>query len=83
MSYIGNMTSVLLDEIDMANRLIEYSKDKAYGVWFMAKANDLVEQIKNDFEYYVEVTEIKKKIATDKVAESVYFTLKEKIDHIT
>lgn len=79
MSYIGDMTSVLLDEIDMAEKLLRYSQDKAYGIWFMGKASDLIGQIENDFDYYVEVTEIKKKITSDKVAESVYQTFIERI----
>lgn len=83
MSYIGDMTTVLLDEIDMAEKLLKYSKDKAYGIWFMAKADELIKQIQTDFEYYVEVTDIKKKSASDKVAESVYLTLKEKISGLT
>lgn len=82
MSYIGDMTTVLLDEIDMAEKLLKYSQDKAYGIWFMGKASDLINQIQNDFQYYVEVTEIKKKISSDKAAASVYLTLRERIDRL-
>lgn len=83
MSYIGNMTTVLLDEIDMAEKLLKYSKDKAYGIWFMAKADELIKQIQTDFEYYVEVTDIKKKSASDKVAETMYRLLKDRIHKLS
>lgn len=82
MSYISKMTSVLLDEIDMAKKLVEYSNDKAYGIWFRAKAEELIDQVKRDFDYYVEVTDIKKKMREDKLAEEVYFTLYENISNL-
>ena len=66
-----------------AEKLLRYSRDKAYGLWFMGKASDLIGQIESDFEYYVEVTEIKKKISSDKVAASVYLTLRERIDKLS
>lgn len=82
LSYIRDMTIILLDEIDMAEKLLEYSQDKAQGEWFTAKASDLINQIESDFQYYVEVTEIKKKISSDKAAASVYLTLRERIDRL-
>lgn len=82
MSYIGNMTSVLLDEIDMIEKLLVYAEDRAYGVWFSAKADSCIKELEKDFTYYVEVTEIKKKASSDKVAEAMYQLLCDKIEAI-
>lgn len=80
MSYIGDMTNVLLDEIDNVSKLQKYSADRAYGVWFAGKAAQRLEELESDFEYYIEVTEIKKKAVTDKVAATMYQILLDRIN---
>lgn len=82
MGYISDMTRVLLDEIAFAEKLIEYGEDIAYGYWFQAKARSMVEQIETDFTYYIEVTDIKKRMIEDKTAESVYNHFVDRIQKI-
>lgn len=82
MSYISDMTRVMLEEITMAEMLTEYSHNEIQGDWFGNKARLLIEQIGKDFDYYVDVTEIKKKAADDPMAESVYQNLKERVENL-
>lgn len=82
MDYIRNMTSILLDEIALAERMAKYGEDRAYGIWFTAKADDMIETVQSDFRYYVEVTDIRKRAQTDEVAAAVYSNLKERIDRL-
>ena len=79
MNYIGNMTSLLLDEIDMIEKLQQYADDRAYGIWFSGKAAKRIEELESDFIYYVEITEIKKKAQNDKVAAAMFKLLADKI----
>ena len=82
MSYIGDMTNVLLDEMDDIEKLLKYSDDLAYGIWFSGKAAKRIEELEDDFDYYIEVTEIRKKSMNDKVAAATYKYLKDRIIYL-
>lgn len=83
MGYINDMTMVLLDEIDMAEKLIKYSLDAKQSEWFSAKAAALIEQINQDYSHYKEVTEIESKAKTDNVAETMYRLLNDRIHKLS
>lgn len=83
MSYITDMTVVLLDEVDMAEKLIAYCKNDNQKEWFTSKAAALIEQINDDFNYYKEATQIVEKAKTDNVAENMYRLLNDRIHKLS
>lgn len=82
MSYIADITSILLDEISIAEKMLMYSTDQALGEWFMNSALDEINKIEKHFTYYLEVTGIKEKALTDEAAEELYINIKSRIDRL-
>ena len=82
MEYIRDMTRILIGELDLAEEMVKHSADIAYGYWFAGRARSMVTQIEDDFKYFCEVTDIRKKAIDDKIAETVYNTMTERIANI-
>lgn len=81
MGYVGNLTTMILDDINAINNLIIYGKESAiHDEWFLSRARARLVALKDDFAEVMSMIGISERVdAGDDVARGMYDYMHEKI----